>query len=78
MLWKLVGLALLAAVLIAPLFVPLPTHAVMIDPTRPEAAAPARNAWRYLQFAVYADILALACVGFAAWRVVRNARKPQA
>jgi hypothetical protein len=76
--WKLLGLALLAAVLMAPLFVPLPTHAVMIDPARPVTATPMPYAWRYLQVAAYADILALACVGFAAWRVVRSARKPQA
>ncbi|HEX4178913.1 MAG TPA: hypothetical protein VHY57_10765, partial [Rhizomicrobium sp.] len=72
---KLAGLGLLAALLLGPLFVPIPSHAVLVDPSSPASLAKADQAaksFERLQVLGTLDLIALACVLWLAWRVFRN------
>lgn len=71
---KLIGLGFLAAALISPMFMPIPTHAIRIDPSSPADIAKAdqaTKAFEHLQMLGMLDLIALICVIWLAWRVFR-------
>jgi hypothetical protein len=71
-------LGVLAAVLLCPFIVPIPTHALLIDLSSPAGAAISndmRRHWQLIQLAAIIDVLLLACVIWAAWRVIRADRQ---
>lgn len=77
--WKLSAIAIVAALLIAFWFLPIPTHAVaygpLTDATLPTIQSQIEHDQRSLRLMLYAgwaDFAALLILGWLAWRVVRK------
>jgi hypothetical protein len=69
--WKLTGLALLEALLIWWLTKPIPTHAVVYDPTRAPVSLPSPTA---MQVEAYAAIIAVVLIPLLAFWIYRRAQ----